>query len=143
MVAMAGVCALGVKLGWSIPLMAGGVGIIASALCIASIGCLSHQSTASTGTTLGVVGVASGVGATLLGMTGSLSTYAMGQIAGLSAVGYSMGALLANSIKITELPQMVRRLLQTSAVSVHMCRVPLKECHSLLGRVEGRTDCMH
>lgn len=89
-----------------LPMVTSGVYLVSSALCIASIGCLSHQATARTGTALGVVGVAGGVAATLASLQG-VATSVLGQMLGLIAVGASVGAWIAKSIKITELPQMV------------------------------------
>jgi NAD(P) transhydrogenase len=80
--------------------------LVASALCIASIGCLSQQATARTGTALGFVGVAGGISATLATMEGAAAAV-LGQVCGLMGVGAALGAWIAKSIKITELPQMV------------------------------------
>jgi len=104
---MAAGAAAGLSAGIAPSLVSGGITLMACALCIASIGCLSHQSTAGTGTTLGVVGVGAGVGATLVGMSHSLTSTMLAQVGGLCALGGAIGAWIAKSIKITELPQMV------------------------------------
>lgn len=79
--------------------------LASSALCIAAIACLSNQSSARTGNALGLVGVSSGILATL----GSLSAppAVLAQIVGCMAAGGALGANVASRIKITDLPQMV------------------------------------
>lgn len=79
--------------------------LASSALCIAAIACLSNQSSARTGNALGLVGVSSGVAATL----GSLAAppAVLAQIVGSTAIGGTVGHLVAKRINITELPQMV------------------------------------
>ncbi|KAG1676348.1 hypothetical protein FOA52_001143 [Chlamydomonas sp. UWO 241] len=96
------------RFGWTagLPMIAAGVYLVSSALCIAAIGCLSHQATARTGTTLGLVGVTGGVTATLATME-TASAAVFGQVCGLITIGVAIGAKIASSIKITELPQMV------------------------------------
>ena len=44
--------------------------LASAGLCIGSIGCLSHQSTARTGNALGLIGVSTGIAATLGPMAG-------------------------------------------------------------------------
>jgi len=83
-----------------------GVYLVCSAMCIASIACLSHQASARTGTALGVLGVGGGIGATLAVLQG-LAAPVYAQICGFMGVGVALGAWIAKSIKITELPQMV------------------------------------
>ena len=67
-----------------LPMVTEGVYLASSALCIGSIGCLSHQASARTGTALGVVGVTGGMAATLAGMEG-LATAVLGQVRLLAA----------------------------------------------------------
>lgn len=51
-----------------------------------------------------MVGVASGVGATLVSL-GAVSMPVYTQICGAMAIGYTLGVQIASRIKITELPQ--------------------------------------
>lgn len=55
--------------------------LASAGLCIGSIGCLSNQSTARTGNALGLIGVGTGIAATLGGMTAG-DTAVLGQVLG-------------------------------------------------------------
>jgi NAD(P) transhydrogenase len=79
--------------------------LVSSALCIAAIACLSQQSSARTGNALGLIGVSSGVVATLGGLNTDPGTYA--QVVGSLAAGGLVGNQIASRINITDLPQMV------------------------------------
>lgn len=79
--------------------------LASSALCIAAIACLSNQSSARTGNALGLVGVSSGIAATLGGLGATPAVYA--QILGAMGIGAATGATIAKNMKITDLPQMV------------------------------------
>ena len=83
--------------------------LASSALCIAAIGCLADMKTARLGNTLGIMGVAVGVAATvcIMSPTGALAA----QMAGSIGAGLLLGYGVARSMKITELPQMVAALL--------------------------------
>lgn len=72
---------------------------------------LQPHKLSTTGTTLGVVGVGTGMAATLVSMSSTLTAAVGAQIAACVALGGAFGAWIAKSIKITELPQMVRRAL--------------------------------
>ena len=61
--------------------------LASAGLCIGSIGCLSNQSTARTGNALGLIGVGTGIAATLGGMTGDPAV--LGQV---------LGALLSRGV---------------------------------------------
>ncbi len=50
--------------------------LASSALCIGSIACLANQKTARTGNALGLIGVSTGLAATLGGLDGSPELYA-------------------------------------------------------------------
>ena len=79
--------------------------LAASACCIGAIACLSQQSTARVGNALGMVGVTSGIAATMGVMppSGPLFT----QMFGLLGTGTALGIYLARRMKVTDLPQMV------------------------------------
>lgn len=79
--------------------------LVSSALCIAAIACLSNQSSARTGNALGLIGVSSGVLATIGDLSVAPPVYA--QICGLLGIGAAAGNYVASRIKITDLPQMV------------------------------------
>lgn len=79
--------------------------LASSACCIGAIACLSQQSTARVGNALGMVGVSSGIAATMgiMPASGPLFT----QMFGLLGSGAALGIYLAKKMKVTELPQMV------------------------------------
>ena len=54
-----------------------------------------------------MVGVVGGIGAALAGMGAELTTAVLGQVSILMLAGGFAGSWIANSIQITELPQMV------------------------------------
>ncbi|KAI3433374.1 hypothetical protein D9Q98_003191 [Chlorella vulgaris] len=77
-------------------------------LCIAAIACLSNQKTARLGNTLGLLGVGTGMGATLGAVSGTSGDPAvLAQIVGALGIGGAAGATLAKRMAITDLPQMV------------------------------------
>jgi NAD(P) transhydrogenase len=80
--------------------------LAASCLCIASIACLAKQATARLGNSLGVIGVATGLAATMgaLLVNGAASSL---QIVGSLGIGGALGAVIAKNMAITDLPQMV------------------------------------
>eukprot|EP00798_Chlamydomonas_sp_ICE-L_P011250 gene11250-18875_t len=69
-----------------------GVYLVCSALCIAAIGCLGHQATARTGTTLGLLGVFGGVAACLasLDVSGAVMAQCIGGITLGCGIGYGI-----------------------------------------------------
>ncbi|EFN59205.1 hypothetical protein CHLNCDRAFT_138139 [Chlorella variabilis] len=76
-------------------------------LCIAAIACLSNQKTARLGNALGLLGVGTGLAATL----GAVSTTSgdpavLAQILGSLGLGGAVGAAIAKKMAITDLPQM-------------------------------------
>jgi NAD(P) transhydrogenase len=80
---------------------------LASALgCVGGISCLSSQTTARLGISVGMGGIATGIVATLASMNPALAaTY--GQFAVLTAGGGGLGYAIAQKIGPTELPQAV------------------------------------
>ena len=82
--------------------------LVSSLLCIASISGLASQATARRGNLLGILGVVSGVLASLAA-TG-FSPEVLTQFAGIAAVGGIVGALIGRRITATDLPQTVAAL---------------------------------
>ncbi|ERS98718.1 NAD(P) transhydrogenase [Sporothrix schenckii 1099-18] len=82
--------------------------LVSSLLCIGSISSLASQTTARMGNILGILGVGSGVIASLLavGFTPEVLT----QFAGLAVVGGLAGLLIGRRITPTDLPQTVAAL---------------------------------
>ncbi|KAK9824598.1 hypothetical protein WJX72_011597 [[Myrmecia] bisecta] len=101
--AMIGTYAVGHLAGY--PEMTNMAYLASSGLCIGAIACLSQQSTARLGNTLGLMGVSGGIAATLGAIAGSPALY--GQILGSMGAGGALGALIAKRMAITDLPQMV------------------------------------
>ncbi|CAN8063120.1 unnamed protein product [Agarophyton chilense] len=95
--------ALGIGLGASE--MANMAYLASSVACIGSIACLAQQKTARLGTTLGMIGVGGGI-ATALAATPTPFPLFM-QMLGALGAGGALGNLIAQRMKITELPQMV------------------------------------
>ena len=79
--------------------------LAASGLCIAAIACLSNQSSARVGNTLGLIGVGTGLAATIGGIDADPAT--LTQIMGSLGLGGAIGASIAKKMAITDLPQMV------------------------------------
>merc|ERR1719347_1452556 len=80
------------------------MGYLASGLCcIGALGGLSSQPTARLGNSLGMIGVTSGIAATLglLQPTPEVLT----QMAGTAGIGGAIGTTIAKKIEITDLPQ--------------------------------------
>jgi H+-translocating NAD(P) transhydrogenase len=79
--------------------------LASSAACIGAIACLANQKTARTGNALGLMGVSGGIAATagLLAPDVAVGT----QLVASLGCGLGTGALIAQRMKITELPQMV------------------------------------
>ena len=99
--------------------------LAASGLCIGSIACLSNQKSARLGNTLGLIGVGTGLAATLGSVASDPGTTA--QILGSLGIGGAIGATIAKRMAITDLPQMVAAFHSlvglaavTSAVSSYM-----------------------
>ncbi|XP_002166595.1 NAD(P) transhydrogenase, mitochondrial isoform X1 [Hydra vulgaris] len=76
-----------------------------SLCCIGALGGLATQSTARTGNALGIIGIVGGVGATV-GVI-SPSAELLTQMGATMAVGGTIGAVIANRINVTDLPQLV------------------------------------
>ncbi|KAK5204783.1 hypothetical protein LTS03_000834 [Exophiala xenobiotica] len=82
--------------------------LVSSLLCIGSISGLASQATARTGNLLGILGVSSGILASLA--AAGFSPEVMAQFGGIAAVGGLVGALIGRRITPTELPQTVAAL---------------------------------
>ena len=79
---------------------------LASAICcISSIGGLSTQKSARLGNAIGMVGVSTGIMATLDAMR--FSPEVLAQVGGLMGVGGLIGAVIAKRIAVSDLPQLV------------------------------------
>jgi len=83
--------------------------LAAGVLFILSLRGLSSPVTSRRGNTLGMVGMALAVGVTLLtlGTSGALDPQALALIAGGVAVGGGAGAVIANRVPMTAMPQLV------------------------------------
>lgn len=77
----------------------------ASLCCIGAIGGLASQTTSRLGNALGIVGVSSGIAATIA--TLSVPSPVLAQIGMLSVAGGSIGLYIARRVAITDLPQLV------------------------------------
>jgi NAD(P) transhydrogenase len=82
--------------------------LTSSMLCIASLSGLASQATARQGNALGILGVGSGILASLLAV--GFPPALLAQFAGLATIGGTIGAILGRRITATELPQMVAAL---------------------------------
>ena len=82
--------------------------LVSSVLCIGSLSGLGSQATARTGNLLGILGVSSGVLASLTAVGFSPETLI--QCLGVAGIGSVIGGLLGRRITPTELPQMVAAL---------------------------------
>jgi NAD(P) transhydrogenase len=77
----------------------------ASVSCISSIACLASQQTARIGNALGIIGVGTGLAATLGAMQATPEAYM--QAAALLGTGGALGTGIAARMAITDLPQLV------------------------------------
>jgi H+-translocating NAD(P) transhydrogenase len=82
--------------------------LVSSVLCISSISSLASQATARMGNMLGMLGVGSGVLASLLAV--GFSPEVLVQFGGLAALGSLAGFLIGKRITPTDLPQTVAAL---------------------------------
>jgi NAD(P) transhydrogenase len=82
--------------------------LVSSVLCITSISSLASQATARMGNMLGMLGVGSGVLASLL--AAGFSPEVLTQFGGLAAIGSILGFLIGKRITPTDLPQTVAAL---------------------------------
>lgn len=82
--------------------------LVSSVLCISSISGLASQQTARRGNILGILGVTSGILASLL--TVGFSPEVLIQFGALATIGSIVGALIGRRITPTELPQTVAAL---------------------------------
>ncbi|KAF8559762.1 PNTB-domain-containing protein [Imleria badia] len=82
--------------------------LTSSLLCIGSLSGLSSQTTARQGNALGILGVGSGILASLLAV--GFPPELLAQFAGVATIGATIGAIIGRRITATELPQMVAAL---------------------------------
>ena len=82
--------------------------LVSSVLCILSISGLASQATARMGNMLGMLGVGSGVLASLL--AAGFSPEVLAQFAGLATIGSILGFIIGKRITPTDLPQTVAAL---------------------------------
>ncbi|EGN93251.1 hypothetical protein SERLA73DRAFT_172168 [Serpula lacrymans var. lacrymans S7.3] len=82
--------------------------LTSSILCIGSLSGLASQTTARQGNALGILGVGSGILASLAAV--GFPPAVLVQFAGVSAVGATIGSIIGRRITATELPQMVAAL---------------------------------
>ena len=73
---------------------------------VGSLSGLGSQATARQGNILGILGVSSGILASLAAV--GFSPEVLAQFAGLAAIGGTVGSIIGRRITATELPQMVR-----------------------------------
>jgi H+-translocating NAD(P) transhydrogenase len=82
--------------------------LVSSVLCISSIQGLASQATARRGNLLGILGVSSGILASLAAV--GFSPEVLAQFGGLAAIGGILGAIIGRRISPTDLPQTVAAL---------------------------------
>ncbi|GBE82186.1 PNTB-domain-containing protein [Sparassis crispa] len=82
--------------------------LTSSLLCIGSISGLASQTTARQGNILGILGVSSGILASLAAV--GFSPEVLAQFAAVSAIGGTIGTIIGRRITAIELPQMVAAL---------------------------------
>ncbi|KAG2111648.1 NAD(P) transhydrogenase beta subunit-domain-containing protein [Suillus discolor] len=82
--------------------------LTSSMLCIASLSGLASQATARQGNALGILGVGSGILASLLAV--GFPPALLAQFAGVATIGGTIGTIIGRRITATELPQMVAAL---------------------------------
>ncbi|OCH88212.1 PNTB-domain-containing protein [Obba rivulosa] len=82
--------------------------LTSSVLCISSISGLASQTTARQGNILGILGVSSGILASLAAV--GFSPEVLAQFAGVAAIGGTLGTVIGRRITAIELPQMVAAL---------------------------------
>jgi len=76
-----------------------------SICCIGALGGLANQSSARTGNALGMIGIGSGIAATIGVISPSMDI--LTQMGATMAVGGTIGAIVARRVAITDLPQLV------------------------------------
>uniref|UniRef100_A0A1L8DZU8 NAD(P) transhydrogenase, mitochondrial n=1 Tax=Nyssomyia neivai TaxID=330878 RepID=A0A1L8DZU8_9DIPT len=79
--------------------------LASSLCCVGALAGLSSQKTSRLGNALGMIGVTGGIAATLGFM--APSNEVLMQMAGVAAIGGTLGSVIAKKIEITDLPQLV------------------------------------
>ncbi|KAF8636656.1 hypothetical protein AX17_003463 [Amanita inopinata Kibby_2008] len=82
--------------------------LTSSILCIGSLSGLASQTTARQGNVLGILGVSSGILASLAAV--GFPAPVLGQFAGVAAIGGILGSIIGRRVTATELPQTVALL---------------------------------
>ncbi|KAI1982861.1 hypothetical protein LOZ53_006128 [Ophidiomyces ophidiicola] len=82
--------------------------LVSSVLCISSLSGLASQTTARKGNMLGILGVGSGILASLAAV--GFPVEVLAQFVGVAGIGSILGAVIGRRITPTELPQMVAAL---------------------------------
>lgn len=95
--------------------------LVSSILCISSLSGLASQATARRGNVLGILGVTSGIVASLA--AAGLSPEVLTQFGGLAALGGIVGALIGRRISPSSLPQTVAAL--HSVVGLAACGISI------------------
>eukprot|EP00669_Euglena_mutabilis_P000198 TRINITY_DN1026_c0_g1_i1.p1 TRINITY_DN1026_c0_g1~~TRINITY_DN1026_c0_g1_i1.p1 ORF type:complete len:1084 (+),score=253.67 TRINITY_DN1026_c0_g1_i1:37-3288(+) len=81
--------------------------LVASVLCVMSLGGLASQTTARLGNAWGQIGAFVGILGTIAMLSNGLPMAVFAQMAGCAAIGGSVGFYIANNIAPTQLPQLV------------------------------------
>ncbi|EKX54738.1 hypothetical protein GUITHDRAFT_156799 [Guillardia theta CCMP2712] len=105
--------------------------LIGAVLCILAIGGLSTQATARYGNTMGILGVSSGLVATLT--TQDFSSAVFKQASVIMGAGVAVGASIASKVGVTELPQLVaafHSLVGVAAVATAIASMLLAPAHT-------------
>jgi H+-translocating NAD(P) transhydrogenase len=105
--------------------------LVSSILCISSLSGLAAQSTARRGNLLGILGVGSGVLASLAAV--GFSPEVLVQFGGLAAIGGLVGALIGRRISPTELPQTVAALHSVVGLAAVMTSIGSVMAHIATG----------
>ncbi|KAG7132017.1 hypothetical protein HYQ45_009540 [Verticillium longisporum] len=110
--------------------------MVSSVLCISSLSCLASQATARMGNILGILGVGSGILASLYAV--GFSPDVLAQFSGLAAIGGLAGFLIGKRITPTGLPQTVAAL-----HSVVGLAAVLTSIGSIMGHIEADISTLH
>ncbi|KAH7369388.1 NAD(P) transhydrogenase [Plectosphaerella cucumerina] len=110
--------------------------LVSSVLCIGSISSLASQATARMGNMLGILGVGSGVLASLLAV--GFSPEVLTQFVGLAAIGSIAGLLIGKRITPTDLPQTVAALHSVVGLAAVLTSVG-----SIMGHIDADISTLH
>ncbi|XP_028401646.1 NAD(P) transhydrogenase, mitochondrial-like [Dendronephthya gigantea] len=79
--------------------------LASSLCCVGALAGLSHQTTSRAGNALGIIGISTGMAATIGSL--NVSPEILGQMAAMCGIGGTVGAIIARRIAVTDLPQLV------------------------------------